>query len=735
MIQSAALARMVRCVFFATVLAISHTQASSAQGLDVTCKNTTSDGIRLLVGRFLTAGSGNDSSLNVEPILQAEIGASLRSDTRLNVSTWSPFRSSESDKTLGPLIDAVFSQGPQGDAAAQRARSILGSELKARGCDYVIGGEVNAGKLLIITPYLFDVRAGTLEVPFEPVAGVDIALNARELGERLSKALATRDFAKGGIKTNFLVGCFGSSKTAADREQADAISRAITKVVSSEISGDPHFPGVAIRPLGSACNDDAVASPEEQTRTILFTGEIELGKRVSLRPRFRIKELQAAPIVVTLDRIVQLGSLEDFIRLYTNEVRTFAVIFGGPALEDAAIQSFSRPRLVTDLVALTAEFDELLNEARYTEAFGLSYRVISDNPESSTAISLSRFTIGRALLKRSESVLALSQLTKALALQEGLPPITKAQLNETLGNTYAAVGAQPAAIARLEDASAAYDGLSLVPKVATVRKAIAGVRLKTGDFKRAKADLQSVPDLSSDFDALLLLAQVSLWTGELDGRGGALQWVSDALNVRPDAPEARALAAEIYATIGRRAIQEKKPKLAEPAFRSALSYEENPQYRYQAGNAAYRDSAFDRAIDDFRRIISSTPPAPFRWTEAAWLTLLECYILVGNYPEADRQGEQATESAFLKVPDSQLLTAYLRTVARALSDLGQEASIFEKDPIYQQTLAGLPTQRIRMEWNNKRVSTYYEKVLAANPEKLRLLKELTDRLFPAPTKG
>ncbi len=603
----------------------------------------------------------------------------------------------------------------------------------ARGCDYVVGGEVTAtGKLYIITPYLFDVRAGTLEVPFEPVAGTDILFNAKVLAERLTKTLEKRDSAKGGIRTDFLVGCF-RLPNAADQQQFDTISRAITRFASSEISGDPHFPGVAVRPLDSVCKDAAV-SPDAQSRVILFTGEIELaGKLVSLRPRFEMTEPQGSRIAVTMDRIVQQGTLDEFIRQYTNEVRTFAVIFGGPVLEDAAVQSLSRPRPVNDLVALSAEFDALLGGSRYTEAFGLSYRVISDNPDFSKAISISRFTIGRALLKRSETVLALSQLTKALALQEGLPPLTKAQLNETVGNTYAALGAHPAAITRLEDASAAYDGLGLTPQVAAVRKAIAGVRLKTGDLKRAKADLQSVPNLSADFDALLLLGQVSLRAGELDGRGGALQWVNDALKVR-DAPEARALAADIHGTIGRRASHEKKPKLAESSFRNSLEYRENAEFRYLAGYAAYEDGRLDKAADDFRKIVNSTEPTPFRWTEAAWLALLECNILAGNYAEADQQGEQATNSVFLKVSESQILALYLRTVARALLEPRQEASTFEKDPIYQQTLAGVPAQKLRMDWDNKRLSNYYEKLLAGNPEKLRKLKELAQRLFSTPAK-
>lgn len=730
MIQSATVARMAHIVLLAAILAISHVRASGAQGTDVTCKSTTSDSTQILVGRFLIAGRSSETLPNVEPVLQAEVGANLRGP-RVSVSTWSPASSPELDKTLGQLIDDVFSQGPRGDAAAQKVRSQLGPELRARGCDYVIGGEVNAaGKLFIITPYLFDVRASTLEVPFEPVAGVDISLSARELAERLLKALEKRPSAKGGVRTSFLVGCFGLPNTA-DREQFDAISRAITRVVSSEISGDPHFPGVAVRPLGSICND-AAASPDQQTRTILFTGEIELtGKLVSLRPRFEIKEPQGSRIVMTMDRIVQQGTPEDFIRQYTNEVRTFAVIFGGSAFEDVAVQSLLRPRPVTDLVALAAEFDALLGESRYTEAFGLSYRVISDNPDSSKAISISRFTIGRGLLKRSEPVLALSQLTKALLLQEGLPPLTRAQLNETLGYTYAAVGVPPSAITRLEDASAAYDSLGLAPQVAAVRKAIAGVRLKTGDLKRAKADLQSVPGLPADFDTLLLLGQISLKTGELEGRGGALQWVNDSLKVRPDAPEARALAAEVYGTIGRRALQEKKPKLAEPAYRSSLEYGENAEYRYLAGYAAYEDNRFDKAAADFRKIVNSTAPTPFRWTEAAWLTLIECYILTGNYAEADQQGGQATDSVFIKVPESQVLALYLRTVARALMEPRQEASVFEKDAIYQQTLAAAPTQnqKLRMEWDNKRLSGYYEKMLAGNPEKLRKIKELAQKLL------
>jgi tetratricopeptide (TPR) repeat protein len=610
---------------------------------------------------------------------------------------------------------------------------MLGSELKARGCDYIIGGEVTVGKLSIITPYLFDVRAGTLEIPFQPVAGVDISLSARELAERLSKTLGKRASAKGGTKTNFLVGCFGSSK-AIDREQFDTLSRVITRVASSEISADPHFPGVAVRPLSSTCNDAAVA-PDDRTRTILFTGEIEpAGKLVSLRPRFEMKEPQGSRIVVTMDRIDQKGTPEDFIRVYANEVRTFAVIFGGPELEEAAVQILSQPRPVTDLVALAAEFDALLGEARYMEAFGLSYRVISDNPDLPKAISLSRFTIGRGLLKRSETVLALSQLTKALALQDSLPPLTRAQLNETIGYTYAAVGAQPAAITRLEDASAEYDSLNLIPQVATVRKAIAGVRLKTGDLKRAKADLQSVSGLSADFDTLFLLGQISLRTGELDGRGGALQWANDALKVG-DTPEARALAAEVYGAIGQRSVQEKKPKLAELAFRSSLDYAENAEIRYLAGYAAYEDGRFDKAAEDFRKIVNSATPAPFRWNEAAWLTLLECYILAGNYAEADRQGGQATDSVFIKVPESRVLALYLRAVARALMDPRQEADVFEKDAVYQQTLAGIPTQKLRMEWNNKRLSSYYEKMLAANPERLRKIKELSQKLFSIPAKG
>jgi tetratricopeptide (TPR) repeat protein len=722
-------------ILLAVIISILGTQVSRAQGMDAPCQGATTGGIRILVGRFLTAGTSSDAAAKVEPFLQAAVGVYLRDDPRATVFASNPALSSESEKALKPLIDAVFSLGPQGDAAAQRVRFLLGSELQARGCDYVIGGEVNAGTLYIITPYLFDVRAATLEVPFEPVVGEDLTRNARDLATRFSQILRARDSPKEGIKTELVVGCFGLPNTT-DRDQADTIASTITRMVSGEISGDPNYP--AVRPLGSACSKNSTAQPDEQTRTIAFGGDIEsASKRVILLPRFVVKEPHRSPAVVTMERIREQESREELIRQYTNEVRTFIVAFGRPVVEWSALEPLWRSRRVTDadVGALAAEFDAMLREARYTEAFALAYRVISDNPDSSKDISLSRFTIGQALLKRSEPALALSQLTKALAMQDGLPPLTKAQLNETLGMTYTTLGAFPNAITRLEDASTAYVGLGLDKQGATVRKEIAAVRIKMGDLKRAKTDLLSVSGLSSDFDALLLLSQVSFKAGDLDGPQGALQWANDALKVRPDAPEARSAAEDIYGAIGQRALLDKKPKVAESAFRTSLSLEEKPQYRYLAGFSAYTDSGFDRAIDDFRRITNSTAPTPYRWTEAAWLTLLECYILVGNYAEADRQGERAMQTAFLKVPDSQLVALYLRTVARALSDPVQEASIFEKDAVYQQTLAGVPTQKLRLNWDNKRLATYYEKVLRDNPEKLRKIRDLAQQLFPAPTKG
>jgi tetratricopeptide (TPR) repeat protein len=735
-----------KVLVFATFLTILSGKSCDAQELATRCEPAPENGVSVLIGRFITNDSSSDDSLGAghppsdgdrsETVIQTVVATSLRSDAQArqlgaSVTIWDTrsTQGSSDDAIVQNLLDKAFSRGALSDQGSDRDISVLSSELRDRRCGFVIGGEVRRGKdVTVIAPYLIDVARGTVEAPFRPIAvsrGDGLIPAGLELGARLGAELDRRRQPNEDTYASLLIGCFDNRGK--DPKQYQKAAYQLTHSVATQLSGDPDY-GAGARPLNSPCDNDEAASLSKARRAILFSGlVIRDDARLLVQPLFEVfVPGRVSPLLsVSMDPIEQIGppstnavasQPDGLSRQYLSEVKTFVVALRSRGFEDA-LRDETRQVVgtATDAEGFAKELGTLVETMRsnapktakredaMARVYARAYAVLTAASNPSKIAGLSHYALGAALQADSENHLAVEQLTRSFQLDKNFPRIASAQRFETLGLAYKELGASDAAVSTLADAAKLY--LPDHPIDASrALKTSAGVRLSINDLPGAMTDLETVPNFKNDIDTLALLGDVSFNHGEYKD---SVEWFREAIALK-DAPELKlhVKLARAYAAMGAPDKYGCFGLDAEENLLKALKEDDNPYYRLRVGLLQYTTKRYADAIDNFRRVIDADN-ASFQWAEAAWLDLIESEILAGDFAKADEDAEKAS-AVFAKIPDSQLLASYLRTLARALESPDADDASLKQDPVYKETMNEAATKKATsLLWDNSKLSKFY----------------------------
>jgi tetratricopeptide (TPR) repeat protein len=710
---------------------------AEAQGLGPACGPAARDGLSVLVAPFGLEKALSAKANSSEVVLQTATAMSLL-EVPGTTATVLETKASAAQPSIADRIRSQFSRG----LSAEPLSGELVTDLKALGCDFVIGGVVlDELRAAGITPYLIDVSNGTVEQPFTSVSfrrADELVQLGRTLGESFSGALAhhTEDKRRGSIR--FWIGCFGPAVDAAKAlpistdELIHAVARGLAAATEVHVV-ESHCEPVDLRRLA------------ETDKTALFSGVVSRdGKAV--QPRFDFLIREGAPITLRTDpKMLGPGGRDALSQQYLNEAATFVVALKSQMFQEALYKQDMVRKDQAETARILFEYVENLlserpsntaeSEDKVARVFSAGYQALSASPSNRDAASLAHYVLGAGLLARSEPQLAISQLTSSFDLSLNLPVNNAAQRHEVTALAYSALGAHNSAISELEEASKKYKAASL-KQYLRVRKSIGTERLTIKDYDDARADFETIPESARDFTTLVELGDAYLGLGDADK---ALTIYLQAMGTKNTievgaASVVRAKLAKIYFSLAE-GTPECKSK--EQYYREASRQEYNPEYTFKAGITAYSQKEYGPAIADFEAIVNNETNAPtsFWWLQSAWLDLIESEILVGRLSKAEMDAARAANEIFVHSPDARFLATYLRAIARAVDveDFGKGP--LTEDSVYQATISqanelreASPEKKLTLNWDNKKLAAFYREKLNPNSERLRALVELEQLL-------
>jgi tetratricopeptide (TPR) repeat protein len=703
---------------------------AEAQGLGPACGPASRGGLSVLVAPFGLEKALSAKANSSEVVLQTATAMSL-----LEVpGTTATVRETKAPAAQPSIADRIRSQFSRGLSADEPLPGELVTDLKALGCDLVIGGVVLAAG---ITPYLIDVSNGTVEQPFTSVSfrrADELVQLGRNLGESFSGALAHHTEDKRRSSIRFWIGCFGPAVDAAKAlpistdELIHAVARGLAAATEVHVV-ESHCEPVDLRRLA------------ETDKTALFSGIVSRdGKAV--QPRFDFLIREGAPITLRTDpKLLGPGGRDALSQQYLNEAATFVVALKSQMFQEALYkQGMVRQDQAETARLLFESVENLLSERRSNTAesedkvarvFSAGYQALNASPSNLDTASLAHYVLGAGLLARSEPQLAISQLTRSFDLSLNLPANNAAQRHEVTALAYSALGAHNSAISELEEASKKYKA-AFLKQYLRVRKSIGTERLTIKDYDDARADFETIPESARDFTTLVELGDAYLGLGDADK---ALTIYLQAMGTKNTievgaASVVRGKLAKIYFSLAQ-GTSECKSK--EQYYREASRQEYNPEYAFKAGITAYSQEEYGPAISDFEAIVNNEANAStsFWWLQSAWLDLIESEILVGRLSKAEMDAARAANEIFVHSPDAQFLATYLRAIARAvdLEDFGKGP--LTEDKVYQATISqanelreASPEKKLTLNWDNKKLAAFYREKLNPNSERLRALVEL-----------
>ncbi|MEA2986955.1 MAG: hypothetical protein QOD94_3209 [Alphaproteobacteria bacterium] len=627
-------------------------------------------------------------------------------------------------RDLPDLIDNAFNisvtatQSTQGRAVDPHGQALLAA-LKANNCEYLFGGRISKeGALINVEPYLLNVQSGEISRPFAPSTGDAQSLLkiAEHFTRELSSYLRERHWPD--LRGRFVeVTCFAWTDTLPliIRSSADVFSELMRRYVLQALAADKKF---SVRPSAGQPSSCEPSAPEKDREVAaVVTGEITLRDLMSmeLRPSVRLvaQSYSVALAPVTYAFSSPPSSLITKLPMeFAVQVRAFLVAV---TRRDG---SFPEPDVVaaTDLESIVSSLGRGTVDERAAIA---AYAELSRNRQDSRA----HWILARVFQTKQETELALQHFLKAKDGEKSLPLSARAELNEGLGE----FTKEPAE--RTKYFLAAKELHREAQDESGVRRAGRGLAIAMylgGQKKEAVAELQQQADLERDSESLRLLGWfLSLSEQEAD----AIPWLSKALLANPRDGEARSLLADAYERLGRKALVANQFIAAREDFGLASSYRESGHLFYLAGLSAYELGDLRDAATLFERMVRlPSDKSTLKMAEASWLTLLECYLLLGDYAAVERRGQDA--SSFLRwLPDSRLLAAYLRLIGRVVADPQADITTIKKEPAYRE-IESVPSEASakNLRWTNNKVAEYLAKKVS-DPEKTKFVAELAQRVW------
>jgi Flp pilus assembly protein TadD len=621
-------------------------------------------------------------------------------------------------KGLPVLIDEAFNVSaatgkPAPVSTTDPSSKTLLEGLKDNNCDYLFGGRITrAGILINIEPYLLDVRSKEILRPFPPSNGD--AQSVVRISELFAEQLGVflRERGRLAQRRRLIdVTCFvwpDSLLLFSIRSVADQFSTLMRTQIISSLASGKRFP---VRPLGgkeSSC--EPATSDISPDVAAVIEGRIRLEgvSSLEIRPSVRLLvppyEVALAPIRYPVTPVS--GSLI------------------------AKIPSDFAERIDDFLIAVTRDDGTFPNPAPALSADGkdeqaalAAYSELARNQANAQA----NFVLGRVFQEKQEFERALRYFLAANAARESLPVNVQARLSEALGDT----SKDPAEQRKYYDAAQdLYRSAKNNDGVHRANRGIARLLYFDGKKKEGIQALQNQPDLERDYESLQLLGFFLILSGQ---ESEAIKFLLTASHLQPTDEETNNLLADSYERLGRKAYAAKQPIDARENFGLALTYRETQSLLYLAGLSAYDLGDYRDAMTQLEKAVRlPADKSSFKLTEASWLTLLECYLLFGDYVALEARGQDA--SSFLRwIEDSRLVADYLRVVGSVITNWYQGIPEFKKEAAYREIeSASSEASAKNLRWNNEKVEMYIARKVS-DPEKTNFLADLKQRVWRDPT--
>lgn len=712
------------------------------------CGEPSGSKTRVLIGRFLLFGDF-DPSLT-RSLEQAFIGSliwGLATQDDLSVFVWGrDFVDLREFRDLPLLINDAFIGGVrelEQDKQQGGRTSDLSGALEKNSCEYLFGGRISKeGALISITPYLLQVATGKMLRPFGTASVSNISL-VPKVADTFSADLVSWLRARQGRRPSesiVEVGCFDLADTVSTSLQplAEIHAARMQRRMAQDLAN--------LKKLQFRISSDKTA--------------------VCAQPRAEPPVEVAAVVSGTIGIRDQKGADERSSDLKEIEVSlTIRLIWpdnaGRPLASETSVGSFKGP--LSAAAALTVEFSALarsfllairqedgsfpsstdfaqaaqadpvstlrltLEQGKTDRAIIAAFRELARNPRS----GLANLTLGKTFQRKQETDLALQYFLRAKEATTELTLAARAELNEGLGEVYLGQKNSKEAVEYLLRAKNFYASDGRGSNAVDASRKLARAFYESDSKDQAVAELTTQDTLNKDHESLRLLGWIYASSSEY---GKAEEWLTKAHNLNPTDEETRALLADIYDAMGRVALTAQRFGPARTHFGKALQFREDGRLLYLSGVSAFELGEFRDAIRQFERVISlSAEKTSLTWTEAGWLTLLECYLLVADYSSVEARGEAAS-SALASLRDSHLLVAYMRFLARVLSDPVAEPTKLKQHAAYK-AIENAPTgaSAKNLNWTNARIDEYLSRQ-ALNPTQKGLI-DAVNRLVWRDPKG
>jgi hypothetical protein len=706
-----------------TWLAVAPAHAQSGSKPRWLCGDSSDTRPRVLVGRFALFG-------NFEPNLRRSLDELFAANVEFglldqrDVAAYRA-RSDSIDlqrfKDLPELIDNAFSfdfaQTGKRTASGDRHADALLDALRANNCQYLFGGRLSGeGALINVEPYLLNVQSGEITRPFPSNTGDRQSLLkiAELFVAQLTLYLRERHLSGGGPRV-VEVGCLSWDAALPNllRSMALEFSDLLRRQVVIHLKNVKNVPvrasaGTSDAPCASSAEkpSDVAATVTGDVVMVDLVGQSSLEVRPAVRLSAQREAVALAPIryPVTPSSILLLTRMPEDLAA---QVRDFLIAV---TREDG---SFPEP---TGLAA------ERVSNASDERAALAAYGAIARDSK----LGPPNLVLGRVFQGKQQPDIALRYFRKAKEAEESLPPRDRADLNEALGDLVKDADERETyyRVARRLHRQAGNDA-----GAGRTTRGIASALYDADRRQDAISELRAYGNLDRDGESLRQLGRY-LTLSEQEAE--AVEVLSKALRVNAYDLLSRGLLADAYESLGRRAYATGQFITARENFGLASTHRESGQLFYLTGLAGYELGDFRDAATQFERTVRlPSDKSTLRIAEASWLTLLECYLLLGDYATLERRGQEASD--FLRwLPNARALAAYLRLTGRVIGEPRKSVDALRQEPAYRE-LQSVPADAsaANLGWDNARVAKHFQ-AKVTDPMKTEFLAEVTRRVWREP---
>jgi tetratricopeptide (TPR) repeat protein len=340
---------------------------------------------------------------------------------------------------------------------------------------------------------------------------------------------------------------------------------------------------------------------------------------------------------------------------------------------------------------------------------------------------LANYVLGKALLAKGDNdPLALQYLKRIETKISSSPQRLQAEYFEQLGRALTNTTRRAEGIAAYQSSLSRFRSDNRDLDAGRVSRSIALAYLKNGDPTRAKDTLLSQPNLENDVASMTLLTRLHSASGRHDEADDVL---SRASRLRPGDSESRRELANANELLGLDFVGQKKYELALRRFQASLEFQDGSRVRYYAGVAAFLLGDYGESMMHYEKAVESPiglTPSLYR---AAWLNLLEVYVLAGRFDLLESRAEQALAKVQVDLR-FRVISSYLRLIGRTLSESARSLGELKADEKYKFLAEiGQEWREMNQNWSTEPLLKAVRQNRVLSNEKKGFLIDLTRQVF------